>query len=254
VNHWNIDPRRTILFVGAGVSMQLKLPSWSVLIGDIGVKLGYDPDIFRDFSTYWGLAEYYKLKQGDLTELAAALKKEWHRAGVSIEASGVHRAIAELGFSRIYTTNFDHWLEEGFIHWSRAFHKVVRVSDIGVSASHVTEIVKFHGDLDDPETLVLTESSYFDRLEFESPLDIMLRADALQRPILFVGYSLGDMNMRYLFHKLHKQWIGAQGERIQNFIFMTQPNPIEEALFERWNITPIVDQGGGLADFLESLR
>jgi len=34
----------------------------------------------------------------------------------------------------------------------------------------------------------------FDRLYFSSPLDIKLRTDALGRSILFIGYSLSDVN------------------------------------------------------------
>src|SRR5450759_2545236 len=81
--------------------------------------------------------------------------------------------------------------------------------DIATSLPDVTDIVKFHGDFDREETLVITESHYFDRLEFEAPLDILFRSDALSRPILFVGYSLADINMRYLFHKLGKLWKAA---------------------------------------------
>lgn len=39
-----------------------------------------------------------------------------------------------------------------------------------------------------------------------SPLDIKLRADALGKSILFIGYSLTDINIRYLLYKLHIQW------------------------------------------------
>jgi hypothetical protein len=98
------------------------------------------------------------------------------------------------------------------------------------------EIVKFHGDFEDDATLVLTESSYFERLDFESPIDQMLRADVLRHPVLFVGYSLSDINVRYLFHKLSKIWsaAGTQTERPPSHIFMTNPNPVEEAIFRRW--------------------
>ena len=76
--------------------------------------------------------------------------------------------------------------------------------------------------------------------------------------MLFIGYSLADVNVRYLFHNLRKLWNDAKGSgaRQESFIFMAQPNAVEETLFQHWGITPIPDlegDGSGLVAFLKSL-
>lgn len=254
-----IKPSETILFAGAGLSMQLGLPSWSGLMGDIGKELGFDPDIFRSLSTPLALAEYYELQKGSISDLRRNLDVKWHNSKIDIGASVAHKTIVELDFPRIYTTNFDRWLEKSFERWKKPYHLIRDVNDIAGSTPGETDIIKFHGDFGQNEGLVLTESSYFDRLEFAGPLDILLRADALYRPILFIGYSLSDVNMRYLLHKLSKIWKETKisKARKESFIFMSRPNPVEEALFGKWGITPIVDPLGGqkgLIAFLNSLK
>ena len=44
-----LKERRVILFVGAGVSINLGLPSFQQLVSHIGEELGFDPEIFHTF-------------------------------------------------------------------------------------------------------------------------------------------------------------------------------------------------------------
>jgi hypothetical protein len=255
----SIVPTETILFAGAGLSMQLGLPSWAGLIDLMASQLDFDPDIFRALGTPLSLAEYYQIKKGEIGPLRSYLDVQWHSPLIHLGDSVAHKIIANLGFPRIYTTNFDRWIEKSFDYWKVDFHKIVNVNDIAGSSPARTDIVKFHGDFDRDDTLVLTESNYFERLDFEAPLDILLKADALYRPILFIGYSLTDLNMRYLFHKLWKIWKEAKitTSRKTSYIFMSKPNPVEEALFEKWGIVPIVgskDGSAGLTEFLQSIQ
>ena len=54
---------KLMLFVGAGVSANLSLPTWGELIARIAGDLGYDPKIFSTYGTPLALAEYYKRKK-----------------------------------------------------------------------------------------------------------------------------------------------------------------------------------------------
>jgi SIR2-like domain len=247
-----------ILFVGAGVSMNLGLPGFGELIDTIAEELQYDSEIFSQFASPQELAEFYVLQQKRLGPLRSQLDRQWHAGNVDISKSLVHRLIVDLEFPLIYTTNYDRWLELAFDHWDRPFVKVASVSDLRVLPPGVTQIVKFHGDFDDDDSLVLTESSYFERLDLESPLDIKLRADAMGRTVLFIGHRLADINVRLLLYRLSKVWGRATiRDRPRSFIVKDKPNPVHEAVLKDRGVTPIVTHaqspGEGLAAFLSEL-
>jgi len=255
----DLKERRVILFVGAGVSMNLGLPSFRALVAHIGEELGFDPDIFLSLADYQSLAEYYALERGSLGDLRSWMDTTWHPVTTDITKSEIHNLIVELDFPIIYTTNYDRWLEEAHKKSGKAFRKVVSVGDLAKPHNNETEIVKFHGDFSKDESIVLTESSYFDRFSFETPLDIKLRSDSLGRPLLFIGYSLADVNMRYLLYKLYNIWATSpqKTQRPKSYILMNRPNPIQERILEARGITPILwkhDQPGvALKEFLTQL-
>lgn len=227
-----------ILFVGAGASLALGLPQWSELIDHMAEELGFEPERFRSFGSYLALAEYYRLQHGSLGPLRSWMDRAWHREGVRIGDSQVHRLIVEGRFRLIYTTNYDRWLENAFEHHGREYVKIVTVADLSRIRPDVTQIVKYHGDFENDASIVLDESSYFRRLDFESPLDIKLRADVLGRSVLFIGYSLSDINIRYLFYRLARLWRHAMPDVPQprSYFFTPQPNPVQEAVLAQWGI------------------
>jgi hypothetical protein len=255
-----IRQRQAILFVGAGVSKQLGLPSWNELIGEMAKELEYDSSVFQSQgSGYLELAEFYKIKKTSMGSLRSWMDRSWHTDEARVDKCPLYRSIVGLKCPLIYTTNYDRWLEIAFGRYDKDYVKIANVGDFTKIRDGITQIVKFHGDLDDDTSLVLTETSYFERLAFESPLDIKLRSDTLGKSILFIGYSLSDINIRYLLYKLHRLWSESEFApvRPKSYIFLTRPNPVQEAILEERGITPIVsevdDQGIGLTTFVERL-
>lgn len=251
--------RQIILFVGAGVSRSLGLPSWSELISEMATQLDYDPAVFKGYGDYLELAEYYKVKTGSIGRLRSEMDRLWHKDESRVDSSAIHQAIVALGCPTIYTTNYDRWLEIAFKRCNKAFVKIANVGDFTKIRDGLAQIVKLHGDFDDDESLVLTETSYFERLAFESPLDIKLRSDSIGRTILFIGYSLSDVNVRYLLYKLHKLWNESAfaAARPKSFMFLPRPNPVQEEILQQRGIFAIVsevdDPTVGLAEFLGRL-
>lgn len=247
--------KRLILFVGARVSVNLGLPSWSQLIDEIALQLEYDPDIYRTFGNDYSLAEYYRINKKSIGSLRSYLDVHWHSADIKIEESKIHEYIVKSNFKIIYTTNYDRWIEKAFTHWEKEFVKIKNVSDILDIDEEKTQIIKFHGDFDDDSSIVIDESGYYERLDFETPLDIKLRSDTLGKSVLFIGYSLNDINMRVLFFKLAKLWKNsANSEQPTSFIFMNRYNPVQEAILGQWGIKMLypenTDPGQSLEKFL----
>ena len=52
------------------------------------------------------------------------------------------------------------------------YSKVANAADLVSLTEDKRHIIKLHGDFDDDTSIVLDESSYFERLYFDSPLDI----------------------------------------------------------------------------------
>lgn len=240
-----IRRRQAILFAGAGVSMTVGLPSWSTLIKHIADELEIDLSEFKGAElNHLMLAEYYRLRQGSIGPLRSWMDRNWTIPEEALKGSRVHELICKLDFPIVYTTNFDRNLETSFDLQGKDYVKIVNAKDIARVREGVPQIVKYHGDFDDDGSIVIAETDYLERLSFESPLDIKFRSDALGKTILFIGYSMTDLNIRFLMHRLWKTWAGSgyERDRPQSYVFMLRPNPVEQAVLEQWGLQVLTEK------------
>jgi hypothetical protein len=253
-----ISRRKAILFVGAGASMSVGLPSWDLLAEHMAEELDVPAEMLSGVS-YQTLAEYYRLRSGSIGPLRSWMDRHWHVSPEAIAGSRLHELIVNLDFPIIYTTNYDRNLEAAFDLHDRPYDRIANARDIAAAEGTATQIIKFHGDFEDDASLVLAETDYFNRLSFEAPLDVKFKADALGRTILFIGYSMSDINIRLLLHRLWQTWArsGHERDRPRSFVFMPTCSPIQEAVLGSWGITLVhgerEDPGGALIQFLEAL-
>lgn len=259
-----IKEKKLVLFIGAGVSRSLGLPSWEELINEMGEQLNFNPEVFKILgnNNYLALAQYYKLEKGSIGPLRSWMDTKWHRHIEDVKKSEIHKCIVNLDVPIIYTTNYDRLLEEAYREFKGedSFVKISDVADLRKAKSGVTQIVKFHGDFDRDDSIVLAENDYYKRLSLEEPLDLKLRSDLLGKSVLYIGYGLADMNIRYMLYRLSELWNMSlrPSEKPKSYIFSNSINPLQEKILDQWGLTVlsnnIDDQSEALLDFLKSLK
>ncbi|MCY6957150.1 SIR2 family protein [Clostridium brassicae] len=254
-----IREKKVILFIGAGVSELLGSAPWGKLIDEMALELGYDRDVFKSMGNHLELAEFYNIRKNSMESLINWMNINWHNSNIKIQDSNVHKLIVDLDFQIIYTTNYDRWIEKAFEYYNKEYTKIVTMDDLVNIKENVTEIIKLHGDLNEENSIVLTESSYFERLNFESPLDIRLKGDILGKSILFIGYSLNDINIRYLLYKLNDLWQCSKNRscRPKSYIFLLNKNSVQQEILENRGVETIIydrdDKQNGIQNFLKEL-
>jgi hypothetical protein len=261
---------RLIPFVGAGVSASVKWndgskerqgPSWGDVVEQATRELGFsNPELIRARGTDLQILEYFKLNFNGHTRLTNWLVRTMNPPDEAIRDSLIHRQLALMDLCKlVYTTNFDDFIERAFTLNGRKHQKVALEQHMKPNTG-LTEVIKFHGDWDHPEKMVLTESDYESRMEFKTAIDLRLWSDLLNRSVLFLGYSFRDPNVAYLFRQMNERFMRLpntmNGRRA--YIVTQDPSQFERALFDARNIEVISinsrDRAAAIAGVLEEVR
>ena len=256
---------RILPFIGAGVSASVEWteggetkrgPSWGELVERAAHELGFDSaELLRVRGTDLQILEYYKLKFSGHTRLTNWLLLNMRPPDDAIRASSIHTELSAMDkCMTIYTTNFDDFVERGLALYGRTY-QAVAIEEHMRPSPNTTEVIKFHGDWNHPDRMVLTESDYEKRMEFRSMMDRRLWSDLLNRSLLFLGYSFRDPNVAYLFRQVKEQFAGlpntSSGRRA--YIVIQDPSQFERRLFQERNIEVIAIEGPGRTDAIAGL-
>jgi hypothetical protein len=152
------------------------------------------------------------------------------------------RALAELDFPLVITTNYDQLFESALA----AVGKQPRVSVYSPNLETTVDyrdptaanpvIFKIHGDITRPETLVVTDEDYIQfvlRMSNKDPYDpipLTLKFFLTGWTTLFVGYSLLDYNLRVLFKTL--RWKIDTANLPDMYSVDQRPDPL---IFDVWD-------------------
>jgi NAD-dependent SIR2 family protein deacetylase len=239
-----LKQRRVIPFVGAGFSAGHGLPDWDTLLRQVCPDVPGTPqyeDIKRMCNgDYLQIAEYLFIKcDRNIGPLRHKLSNLLQTKLNCLESTP-HVELINLNVQQIYTTNYDEIIEQTYSALGLPHVPVALPKHIASSNRTKTQIVKYHGDLRYDQTLVLTESSYYGRLEFESPMDLKFRSDLLGQSVLFIGYSFRDINIRIIWFKLMEMMKDVpEPDRPSSYIVRFEKNEVLEDLYRAVGIRTI---------------
>ena len=188
------------LFVGAGISKPLDLPDWGQLLARLAAEAGL-PHPHREADKLAAAAEIVE------TLGRRTYEEEMTRIfGAESYAPG-HALLAGLHVRKSVTTNYDRALETAVA----AQQGTVRVLTGPEATGHLPWLLKLHGDIARPSSLVLTKADFEQLAEVGHPLYGLVQTLLMTSHVLFVGFAFSDPDFTTTLDQVRR--VRAQGSR-----------------------------------------
>lgn len=177
---------RVSLFVGAGASANAGYPSWHNLFKPLAKDLGTELDETAD---YYRLAQYYSNKFGQ-AELRKRINDIINKNDFR---SPLINELIDVGFTNIWTTNFDNVLELNYNNRNILINKVFKDADLSnVELNKRINIFKMNGDITNLEGIVATQKDYEEYSDNHRMMLLFFKRELISSTFLFIGYSFTD--------------------------------------------------------------
>ncbi len=199
---WASD-HRLVPFLGAGTSINHLSLDWDKITSDMAQEINVE------VTGNLEIAQKYEDAVGKEI-FCDFLKSKLLVNDYDEDKDIVPLIIISLGVGLIYTVNQDNVWEKCAQKYGRKYKKIVELQDLGNAIPGNTLFIKYHGDLNCPESIIFTKKSYDDRINnIDHPLNIRMRSDLLSKRFLFIGYSFRDPNIIKLFEELDAAFRGS---------------------------------------------
>jgi hypothetical protein len=149
-------------------------------------------------------------------------------ADPTIKPLRAHKALADLECN-VITTNYDRLIERAFSDGGKRCGTIVREDDL--TRMRDVNVVKIHGCVTHLDTIVITEEDYYRWLITDSEIKTLVRLWFLQRPIVFIGFSLSDPNLRQLYYDLRLRF--GEALRVAYAVFNKKSDNYDMRFIER---------------------
>lgn len=177
---------RISLFLGAGGSCDAGYPNWANLFAPFAKELGIPISEGTDF---YQLAQYYSNVFGS-GELRKRINERINRNNFE---SPLLKELIDIGFTNVWTTNFDDAIELNYRKRDILTNKVFRDSDFSnIDINKRINIFKMNGDVTNLEGIVATQSDFEQYVDTHRIMLMFFKRELISSTFLFIGYSFTD--------------------------------------------------------------
>lgn len=273
------DDTSIFVFLGAGLSYGVgrtratfeddwydddyRFPSWPQLVNRMRDDLLVDPVIsqhgeslkqfFEDQGPLDCAQSFWNYRQGP--NYWDFLRRQFEsQPGDDDRLSPSHHELTELPIKTVFTTNYDELIETAY----RTKGVLYRASSSpreflnNLAAHQDIHIVKLHGTIQQPDTIVFTRSDYAKSRRERTQMFAHLVEQFQYATFLFVGFSLKDPNFNILFDEAHYV---RQGQNPVSYVVQGRADPVYDSYLASMGVNTItLDFWEQLPQFLRAIN
>lgn len=211
---------KLVIFIGSGVSKNVPdMPSWSNLISKMAESIGYsrcdtckkkdnckDKDLVNTNQTNKCelLYDYSSDELMKIPQFVYNINPDTYESIIKEQISDrlipefpITQKIFEINPTHIITTNYDRIIESSSCEHRNQYDVVISDKDL-LNSEKSKYIIKMHGDILQPQTIVLKEKDYLEYSQEHVVIELFIKALLTDHTFLFLGYSLTDYNVKQI--------------------------------------------------------
>jgi SIR2-like domain len=192
---------KLVFFVGAGVSLNAEVPTWTSLVKEMQNELGLTNDDENDLLK---IPQLYHNEQGQEMynkKIRSVLKYNEVNYNDNETIKGILEGMIALNPKHIITTNYDNLIEQAIRNARLPFSIIAEDRDLAYLDSDRT-IVKMHGDFE-KFNMVLKEDDFLNYSANFPLIENFVKGLFSYNTIVFVGISFTDINLKYILERVH---------------------------------------------------